>query len=76
MAQAIPLLLGGLVGFGASKLMAPKPTAAAPVQAPKVMPMADDDEVARAKRASMMQQRQRGGRTSTMLTSDSDTLGN
>lgn len=74
MAAAVPVLLGGLLGFGASKLLGPKPQAAT-ASAPKVMPMADDDAVAAAKRKSMMAQMQRGGRSSTMLTGDSETLG-
>lgn len=49
---------------------------AAPAEAgPKVMPLADDEAVKRARKISMLQQIGRGGRTSTMLSDDTDTLG-
>lgn len=74
-AAILPLALGVGGSLLAGALM-PKPQApAATAQAPKVMPLADDQAVADAKRRSMMAQMQRGGRTSTMLSSDSDTLG-
>ena len=68
------------VGFGASKLVgggksAPAAAAAAPVAGPKVMPLADGEAVAAAKKRSITMQMQRGGRSSTMLTGDSETLG-
>lgn len=68
--------VGGLIGsslFSKSKKKAP--AVAAPVEKP--MPLADDEAVRLARRKSMAMQRQRGGRTSTILTGDSDggTLG-
>lgn len=42
---------------------------------PVVMPLADGEAVQRARRRSITTQSQRGGRSSTMLTSDSDKLG-
>lgn len=42
--------------------------------APKVVPMPDESQVAEARRKSMAAQQARGGRRSTILTSN-DTLG-
>lgn len=39
------------------------------------MPLADDDAVKMARKRSISAQRSRGGRTSTFLTGDGDTLG-
>ena len=44
-------------------------------EGPKVMPLADDSAVLQARKKSIAAQIQRSGRTSTMLTNDSDTLG-
>lgn len=63
-------LAGALLGGGKKK----KP-AEAPAPGPVVMPLADDDAVRRAKKASIIKQRGRSGRSSTMLTTDSDSLG-
>lgn len=62
----------GLAGqlIGGKKKAAPAPT---PEQRPAVMPLADDEAVRRAKRKSIIQQRARRGRESTILTGD--TLG-
>lgn len=61
-----------LLGIGGKKKA---DTVATPVAATPVMPTADADTVLRAKRKAMAQQMQRGGRTSTMLTDNSDSLG-
>jgi hypothetical protein len=63
--------LAGLLGkpFGSGKKKKPE----APAPGPVVMPLADDEAVRRARRRSMSTPR--AGRTSTMLTADSDTLG-
>lgn len=53
-----------------------KKAPAAVVEGPKVMPLADDSTILQARKKSIAAQMQRGGRTSTMLTNDSDTLGN
>lgn len=66
------LALAGAAGALTSKK---KKAAAAPETGPKVMPLADDEAVKRARRLSMLQQMGRGGRTSTMLSDDTDTLG-
>lgn len=62
----------GLAGalFGKKKKKTPAP---APEQKPAVMPLADDEAVRRAKRKSIILQRSRRGRDSTILTGD--TLG-
>jgi hypothetical protein len=39
------------------------------------MPLADDEAVMRARRRSIAEQQRRAGRTSTMLTPESETLG-
>ena len=64
--------LAGILGkpFGSSKK---KPVAPAP--GPIVMPLPDDEQVRRAKRAAIVRQRGGAGRASTLLTPDSDTLG-
>ena len=64
--------------FGLSGLLLgkKKKAAAAPAATPDlVMPLPDDEAVARAKRESILRQRGRGGRSSTILSDDSDTLG-
>lgn len=62
-------LAGALLGGGGDK------KAAEPEPAKPVMPIADDQAVQAAKKRSLMMQLQRGGRESTMLSTDSDTLG-
>jgi hypothetical protein len=52
-----------------------KATAPAAEPAPQVMPLADDEAVRLARKRSLAAMMQRGGRSSTMLSSDSDTLG-
>jgi len=56
--------------FGKDKKKTP-----APAPSPIVMPLPDDEAVRRAKRASIIKQRGRSGRSSTMLTNDSGKLG-
>lgn len=65
--------LGGLLGkpFGSGK----KKKAEAPPPGPIVMPLADDEAVRRARRRGIAGQMGRRGRSSTMLTADSETLG-
>lgn len=63
----------GLIG---GSLLGGKKKKAAPVEdGPKVMPLADDEAVKRAKKQSLLQQMGRGGRSSTILSDDSDSLG-
>ncbi|MBN2130368.1 MAG: hypothetical protein JW741_12770 [Sedimentisphaerales bacterium] len=62
-------LSGAIIGDGKKKKATPAPAA------PRVMPIADDEAVLRARRASILRQRGRRGRSSTMLTTDSDKLG-
>ena len=73
MAAALPLALGGLAGLAAKKLLSPKkqeaPAPAAPA-GPTIMPLADDERVKEARRRSIIQQRARSGRDSTILTGD------
>lgn len=59
--------------FGGGSQAVPPPT----IIAPPPMPVADDQAVQRSKRASLLRQRQRSGRASTILSNDaeSDTLG-
>jgi hypothetical protein len=63
-------LAGALFGGKDKKKAAP-----APEPAPRVMPLADDDAVMRARRRSIAEQQRRAGRSSTMLTAESDSLG-
>lgn len=63
--------IAAVVGAVAGKKKA-KPAVA---EGPKVMPLADDNAVLQARKKSIAAQMQRSGRTSTMLTTDSDTLG-
>lgn len=67
--------IGGLLGsqlFGKKK----KKVAAAPEPTERVMPLPDDEAVKRARMASILQQRGRSGRSSTILTGGSgSTLG-
>lgn len=80
---AATLIGGGLAGLAAKgavdsvtgKKAAPA-AAPAPEKGPVVMPLADDAAVQRARKRSVAQQLSRGGRASTMLTSDAgDKLG-
>jgi hypothetical protein len=65
----------GLAGSVIKSMFGKKKPAAtpAPEQKPTVMPLADDEAVRQAKRKSIIQQRSRRGRESTILTGD--TLG-
>jgi hypothetical protein len=54
-------VVGGILGVGKKK------KEAAPVEGPRVMPIADDEKVDAAKRADILRQRQRSGRESTIL---------
>jgi hypothetical protein len=60
--------LGSILGIFDKKTPAPTP---APAATPRVMPIADDEAVRAAKRRSIASQRQRGGRSSTILTGGS-----
>ena len=62
-------------GILGSNLFGGKKKAPEPEKGPVVMPIADDEEVRRAKKRSIIEQMSRGGRSSTMLSSDSDSLG-
>lgn len=67
------LALGAVGSVIGKKLLGGK-KAAAPV-AETVMPIADDEAARAARKKSIALQRQRGGRTSTILT-DNEPLGN
>jgi len=69
----LPGLLGGMLGglFGGKQetpAAAPAPT----VPKPAVMPIADDEAVKAAKKRSLVEQMQRKGRQSTILTDGTD----
>lgn len=67
--------IGGLIGsqlFGGGKKESAEP---AETDGPVVMPLADDDKIAAAKKKAIAARLQRGGRQSTILSNDSDTLG-
>lgn len=68
--------VGGLIG---SALLGGKKKKDKPVAAPtpeRVMPLPDDEAVKKARQASLLRQRGRGGRSSTILTGGSGgTLG-
>lgn len=72
--KILNLATGGIAGSLVKSVFGKKK---APTQAleekPAVMPLADDEAVRRAKRKSIIQQRARRGRESTILTGD--TLG-
>lgn len=59
----------------AGKKSTPTPTPAPAASGPKIMPLADGDAVRAARKKSIAAQLGRGGRTSTMLSGDSETLG-
>ena len=63
-------LASGLLGslFGGKQGSMPAPT----VEKPAVMPTPDDDAVKKAKRRSLVEQMQRKGRESTILTEGTD----
>lgn len=67
----------GLAGLVAPKIFGKKKKSTpAPVAEPTepVMPLADDEAVARARKEALLRRRGAGGRSSTILT-DGDTLG-
>ena len=67
-----PLKLGSAFGI----VEEPPVVVAAPTPAPVTpMPEPDDATVKKAKRRSVMAQRQRSGRASTILSDDTETLG-
>lgn len=59
-------LAGALFGGGKKKEPAPEPQVAAPT----VMPEPDDERIRQARRRSIIRQRGRRGRESTILTGD------
>ena len=63
------LALASKINGGGKK----KKTAAAPEPTERVMPLPDDEAVKRARMASILQQRGRSGRSSTILTGGSGT---
>jgi hypothetical protein len=63
--------IGSIIGGGKKAT----PTATVTTGDPPIMPTADDAAVKRARRRSITEQLARGGRSSTMLTSDGDKLG-
>lgn len=64
-------LAGALFGKTGSK----KKAEPAPEPEKQTMPMADDEAVRRARKRSIAAQMKRSGRSSTMLSNDSETLG-
>jgi hypothetical protein len=72
--SAVVSPIGTLLGIGQKKATAaPTPTPTA--TGPKIMPLADGDAVRAARKKSIAAQLSRGGRTSTMLSGESETLG-
>ena len=71
-------VLSGLLG-GAAEQKAPEPPPAPVVTPPPVMPLPDDDEIAKVRKRSLAAQLARRGRQSTILTDPvtggGDTLG-
>lgn len=63
-------LSGAIIGDGKKKKTTPVPE-----PAPAAMPVADDEAVRRARRSAIIRNMGRRGRSSTMLTPDSETLG-
>lgn len=61
--------VGSVIG-GKKKAPAPAPEAG-----PKVMPLADDEAIRRARKNALVRQLGRSGRSSTILSGDSETLG-
>jgi len=70
-------LIGGAAGLVGAALGNKKKAAAEPSYTNKigVMPTADDEAVRRAKKKALAERMSAGGRTSTMLSDSSDTLG-
>lgn len=64
--------VGALLGLGGGKKTAATPPIA---PGPKIMPLADSEAVQRARRKSIAGQLGRGGRSSTILSDQSETLG-
>lgn len=64
----------GLAGSLLKPFSKKKKTPATPVAEP-TMPIADDEAIMRARKRAVAQQIQRGGRSSTILTDNSDSLG-
>ncbi len=64
----------GLAGALLKPFSKKKKDTAAPVAEP-TMPIADDEAILRARKRAVAQQMQRGGRSSTILTDNSDSLG-
>ena len=64
----------GLAGSLLKPFSKKKKTPVAPVAEP-TMPIADDEAILRARKRAVAQQIQRGGRSSTILTDNSDSLG-
>lgn len=66
-------IISGIFGGGAATPALPEPT---PVQAaPEATPIADETTIARKKKEAAARAQQRGGRSSTILSGDGDTLG-
>lgn len=74
-AAILPSVLGGVGGLVGSLLKKKSHAAPAPTPGPIVMPIADDEAVRLAKKRSIAQQVGRGGRSSTILSADSDRTG-
>ncbi len=64
--------LGGIPGLLFSKKKKKEP---APEPVKPTMPLADDEAIKAEKRRELIRRSRAGGRDSTMLTTDSDTLG-
>lgn len=69
--SAVSTVLGKVLGGGKSD-SAPTPTPAPKPEPVNVMPTADDASVQTARKKSMLDQAQRQGRASTILTSNQD----
>lgn len=66
-------IVSGIFGGGQEAPQLPAPT---PVQAaPDPTPIADESTIARKKKEALARQQTRGGRSSTIISGDSDTLG-
>lgn len=75
LAAAVPVISGGLSILGAAKSLfggGNKESAPPPVAPPVPMPDADSQKVAAARRRSTVEQMQRQGRESTILTQATD----
>jgi len=67
--------LFGLAGKAIGSAITPKPSPAPSPAPPPVMPNADDAKVAAERKRAIAAMQQRSGRASTILTTNSDTLG-